>query len=118
MSNRLTLTGALLIASFITGCAAPKPSLYQWGSYQNQVYAMYSDPGKVPVEKQIEELEADYQKARAANRPVPPGYHAHLGYLYFQSGKTDQAKQSFQTEKTLFPESSTYMDLVLKQAQK
>jgi hypothetical protein len=44
---------------------------------------------------------------------VPPGYHAHLGFLYFQVGKPDQALQSLQTEKALFPESTVYMDRLI-----
>ena len=102
----------LLLATVLSACAG-KPLLYQWGSYNQQIYAMYHDPGKVPAEKQLEDLERDYQKARAANRPVPPGYHAHVGYLYFQLGKTDQALRSFETEKALFPESAVYMDRLI-----
>jgi hypothetical protein len=102
----------LLAVLIIAGCAR-KPLIYEWGSYEEQVYAMYKDAGKVPVEEQIEGLERDYQRARANNRPVPPGYHAHLGYLYFQTGKADQALQSFTTEKELFPESTKYMDLLI-----
>jgi hypothetical protein len=108
---------ALMLLTLV-GCAAPKQSLYQWGDYENQVYAIYNDPGKSPVEAQIEQLEADYQKARSTNKAVPPGFHAHLGYLYFQAGKGDQAAQSFQTEKSLFPESAVYMDRILAKAKK
>jgi len=74
---------------------------------------MFSEDSKVPFETQIEKLEADYQKARAGTKPVPPGYHAHLGYLYFSVGKKDQALQSFTTEKALFPESAQYMDRLI-----
>lgn len=102
----------------LTGCVTPKPTLYQWGSYQDQVYSLYSDPGKVPIEAQIEKLEADYQVARSANKALPPGYHAHLGYLYFQLGKKDQALQAFQTEKSLFPESAVFMDRAMAQLKK
>jgi len=102
----------LLAATILAGCAR-KPLLYEWGSYEEQIYAMYSDTGKVPVEKQLEDLERDYQEARAANKSVPPGYHAHIGYLYFQLGKIDQALQSFETEKALFPESTVYMDRLI-----
>jgi hypothetical protein len=111
-----TLCAMLLLT--LVGCAAPKQSLYQWGDYENQVYALYNDPGKSPVEAQIEKLEADYQRARGTNKAVPPGFHAHLGYLYFQAGKGDQAVQSFQTEKSLFPESAVYMDRILAKAKK
>ena len=102
----------LLAALALTACAG-RPSLYEWGSYEDQIYVMYNDPGKVPIENQIQDLERDYQEAKAHDRPVPPGYHAHLGYLYFQIGKVDQAYQSFVTEKALFPESAVYMDRLI-----
>lgn len=108
-----TLTATLTAALLLTGCASNPGNLYQWGSYENQIYAMYSDGGKSPPEQQIAALEADYQKARAANKQVPPGYHAHLGYLYFQTGKADMALQSFNTEKALYPESVQYMDRLI-----
>jgi hypothetical protein len=106
--------GALLV---LAGCAAPQ-GLYQWGRYESQIYAMYSDPGKVPLEEQIAALEADYQKARSRNQAVPPGWHAHLGYLYFGVGKADQAWQSFETEKALFPESAVYMNRIMAKIKK
>ena len=102
----------LAAAAMLAGCAG-RPPLYQWGSYEEQVYAMYADTGKTSIEEQLQNLEQDYQVARAANKPVPPGYHAHVGYLYFQTGKTDQALQSFETEKALFPESTVYMDRLI-----
>ena len=116
MRTQTKLCAMLLLT--LVGCAAPKQSLYLWGDYENQVYALYNDPGKFPIEAQIETLEANYQKARSANKAVPPGFHAHLGYLYFQAGKGDQAVQSFLTEKTLFPESAVYMDRILLKAKK
>lgn len=105
----LSIVGVL----WLSACASPTPSLYQWGSYEQQVYALYNDPGKTPIEQQIAKLEEDYQKARATSKSMPPGFHAHLGYLYFQIGKLDQARQSFATEKSLFPESAIYMNRVL-----
>ncbi len=103
-----------LAAGLLGGCVTQPTSLYQWGSYQNQIYASYSDPGKVPLEKQIENLEEDYQKARSGQHALPPGFHAHLGHLYFQVGKSAQALQSFKTEKSLFPESSVFMDAAIQ----
>lgn len=102
----------LAATAMLAGCAR-KPLLYEWGSYEDQVYAMYAAAGKVPVEKQLQDLESEYQEARADDKAVPPGYHAQMGYLYFQTGKTDQALQSFETEKALFPESTVYMDRLI-----
>jgi len=112
MKKMTRLLLLLLVLSLAAGCVR-KPLMYEWGSYEDQIYAMYSDTGKAPVEKQVEDLERDYQVARSENKPVPPGYHAHLGYLYYQLGKADQALQSFETEKKLFPESARYMDFLV-----
>jgi len=103
--------GVLALLVLLTGCAPP--TTYLWGHYEGVVYATYAAPGRVPPERQIELLEQDYQKARAANKPVPPGFHAHLGYLYYQIGRTDQARQEFETEKARFPESAVFMDRLL-----
>jgi hypothetical protein len=110
-----TKVSLLILSASLTlaGCAHPPATMYQWGSYEEQVYAMYSDPGKVPIEDQIQGLEKDIELMKASNGAAPPGFHAHLGYLYYQSGKPAQAMQSFATEKALFPESAVYMDRLM-----
>jgi hypothetical protein len=100
----------LLLGLLATGCAH---TIYSWGHYEDLIYVSYSAPGKMTPEAQIEKLEADYQQARAANKPVPPGFHAHLGNLYFQVGKSDKARQEFEAEKAQFPESTVFMDRML-----
>lgn len=102
---------AVMGSVLLAGCAAPQKSLYQWEQYQPQVYQYFKGE---PKEAQIEALERDLQKIRAANGTPPPGYHAHLGLLYSTIGKDDQMVQAFQTEKALFPESSTYIDFLMK----
>ena len=101
----------LWLSAFITlfcGCAGP--TLYSWGHYEDLIYVSYAAPGKVPPELQVEKLEQDYQKARAINKRMGPGFHAQLGFLYYQLGKLDQARQEFNTEKAEFPESAVFMD--------
>ncbi|MCP1475952.1 hypothetical protein ABIA54_005200 [Pseudomonas sp. EB276 TE3739] len=105
----LTLAASALLA----GCAGPQ-TLYQWEGYEPQVYEYFK--GEEPKEAQAEALERDLQKIRSTGKSVPPGYHAHLGLLYLSMGKDDQMVQQFKTEKTLFPESGTYMDFLLKNA--
>ena len=101
----------LVLLTLLTGCSSP--TIYSWGHYEGLVYAMYAAPDKVPPEQQLERLEADFQKACSENKPVPPGFHAHLGYLYYQLGKATEARQEFETEKTQFPESAVFMDRLL-----
>lgn len=112
----LTRLFPLMAAVVVTGCASTHRGLYEWGSYENQVYAMYADSGKTSPQEQIAKLESDLEKARAANRAVPPGFRAHLGYLYFQTGRLDQAIAAFEAEKHLFPESRPYMDRLIAKA--
>jgi hypothetical protein len=106
-------TSTLLLAflALLTGCASPR--LYSWGHYESNLYTAYSAPDKMPPERQVEIMQADFQKARASNRSVPPGWHAHLGCLYYQLGNTDAARQEFEAEKKLFPESAVLMDRML-----
>ncbi|MCD5993992.1 DUF4810 domain-containing protein [Pseudomonas sp. CDFA 602] len=103
----------VVASALITGCAQPPKTLYQWGSYQPEVYEYFKGEAK---EAQVAKLEEDLQKIRASNGTPPPGYHAQLGMLYGSLGKDDQMVQELRTEKALFPESTTYMDFLLKNA--
>jgi hypothetical protein len=109
----LSMTATTVV---LTGCAATAPdhSLYQWDGYQPQVYE-YLVGQKSPVE-QIDTLEASLQQIRAKGNTPPPGFHAHLGMLYASVGRDQQAQQELEAEKQLFPESSAYMDLLLKKS--
>ncbi len=108
--RRLALA-PLLVASLLLGACAPRPTLYQWESYQPQVYQYFKGE---PKEAQVEALERDAQKIQAGGAKAPPGFHAQLGLLYSQLGKDDQMVREFTTEKALFPESTTYMDFLMK----
>ncbi len=105
----------LLVVTILNGCASgPKP-LYSWNEYQPVVYEYYAlDMGP---QEQIEILKKDIEKARAKALPVPPGLHAHLGMLYINTGHPELAKTEFEQEKRLFPESTQFMDFLLKKMQ-
>ncbi|MBT2342066.1 MULTISPECIES: DUF4810 domain-containing protein [Pseudomonas] len=113
MSKAVKLALALTVGATVAGCQTAPPTLYQWESYQPQVYEYFKGE---PKEAQVEALERDLQKINASGRKAPPGYHAHLGMLYLSMGKDDQMVQELRTEKALFPESATYMDMLLKNA--
>ena len=106
----------LLAAIGLSGCAAPKP-LYEWNGYQPQLYAHFKGQGKSP-EEQILAMEEGAQKAAAKGAKLPPGYHAHLGLLYLNTGRTDQAVAAWNQEKAQFPESTKYIDFLLNNMKK
>lgn len=113
VSLRLLAT-TLTVGVCVTGCVQQPKSLYQWGSYQPELYEYFKGE---PKEQQVAKLEEDLQKIRSSNATPPPGYHAQLGMLYGSLGKDDQMVQELRTEKALFPESATYMDFLLKNVQ-
>jgi hypothetical protein len=108
------MASTVLVSGLLAGCNSGPKTLYQWESYQPEVYEYFK--GEEPKEAQAEALERDLQKIRSTGNTPPPGYHAHLGLLYLSMGKDDQMVQQFRTEKTLFPESTPYMDFLLKNA--
>ena len=108
MLRNIVLMG---LAIWVAGCAAP--TIYSRTHYEDLVYLSYAKPDKATPEIQVKQMEKDLQKASSLNKPVPPGFHAHLGYLYYQLGQLNQARQEFETEKTQFPESVVFMDRML-----
>jgi len=104
--NRWFLAACCLITS---GCVTSE-SLYYWGEYENIIYQMYIEPGAADTAAQVAKLKEDINKASAAGKPVSPGLHAHLGYMYFMQGDTHAAALEFETEKKLFPESAKFID--------
>lgn len=101
-----------LILMLLSSCASQ--SIYYWGHYQDLLYDQYDTPGKATPEVQVLKLEEDIEVARSKNKPLPPGFYAHLGYQYLQMGRTADAKESFEAEKRQFPESAVLMDRFTK----
>ena len=108
--NRLLLLAAS--GAVLAGCATP-PTRYHWGSYEDLIHANYAAPGRLPAQSQVEIMQKDIEQSRAAHKRVPPGWHAQLAYLYYQMGKSDQARQELLNEKVAFPESAVLMDRLL-----
>lgn len=108
MNGKLSL---LLAVVLLSGCAAPK-TLYSWDQYQPTVYQYYQQD-KTSPDEQIASLQQALELARAKGKAVPPGLNAHLGLLYANTGRNTEAFQYFEAEKTLFPESTPYMNFLL-----
>lgn len=100
----------LTLAALLAGCAQTKPPLYHWGAYESLIYDMYEHPGKAEPGEQITRLTQDIEQTHAEGKRVPPGVHAHLGYMYYVQGNESAALEEFATERELFPESATFVD--------
>ena len=102
-------TAAIAAVAASTGCSQ-RSTIYDWGRYEQLVYQMYAKPGKADPGTQIVKLTEDIGRTEGRGRRVPPGVHAHLGYLYYTQGQADLAAEQFQIEKELFPESTVFID--------
>ncbi len=100
--------------TLLVGCAQPGPKpLYLWETFPRQQYETLLSHG-TPALDQIAKLEAHAEKARATGAALPPGFRAHLGMLKLNAGDTNEARQLWQAEKIAFPESTPYMDQLLR----
>jgi hypothetical protein len=106
------------VLAFGAGCATRAPDLYHWGSYEECAGSLCREAGGTNLPDQIRKLSADIEKARAESSRVPPGAHAHLGYLYDLSGNFESAALEFAAEKELYPESAVFMDGLLRRMKK
>lgn len=98
----------IAVVACLAGCKSH--SIYAWGSYEEGIYDMYVNPGKAEPGVQIASLKEDIEKAGGEGQRVPPGVHAHLGYLYYTQGNLSDALAEFATERELFPESAPFID--------
>lgn len=99
---------ALGLAGLLAACAAP-PSLYRWNDYPAQVYSYLRNDGS-SHEAQIQILEKGLAQTAATNAALPPGYLAHLGLLYLNTGRTADALEAWEREKASYPESAQFID--------
>lgn len=109
-ASRLAI--AVLGAAVLVGCAA-QPTRYAWGAYEDLVYVTYTKPGTLTPEMQADQLQKDRETARAAGKPLPPGWRAHLSYVYHQMGRTDLAREELAAEQAAFPEATTFVGTLL-----
>lgn len=103
----------LLGLVLLTGCST---DLYYWGRYEEAIYNAYSHSEDWDRSGLIQLMEEDRSRSLQAEKPLPPGWHAHLGLLYYNDGQLDRAFDEFQVEKEQFPESSVFMDRLLERS--
>lgn len=99
----------IMATSFLAGCAGP--SLYHWGDLENGLHNRYVTQDHAQADVYLLETirTAEQRKLR-----VPPGAYADYGFLLFKRGDREGAIVSFEKEKLLFPESSTFMTKLIE----
>lgn len=101
---------ALFVATLTLAGCATNTALYNWGPYENQIYAHFKNESP---EEQILILEKHVQETQAKGRQLPPGFRAHLGLLYSKVGREGDFVMALEQEKAAFPESAIYVANIL-----
>lgn len=101
------------VAGLLSACVQQPKSMYSWEAYQPTVYAYLQDDGADHA-VQAQALEKNVETARASSVELPPGFRAHLGMLYLKMGDGNKALEQLQGEKVAFPESSPFMDFLMR----
>jgi hypothetical protein len=109
-ASRLLLAPVLVALTLLTGCASN--ALYQWGGYDQALYAGYKDTTKmealrIKLEAHLGEMEKSQQKSA-------PGLYAELGTLYLQAGASDKALSNYAKERDAWPESRVLMTSLIQ----
>lgn len=109
MNRLLVLT--LLAPALLSGACAKKP-LYDWGSYEGDLYKVYKSPGS---EREFaQDLRTMIDESRKKGTRTPPGVAAEYGFLQYKAGQLDEAVAYFDLERTSWPESAFLMTRLIQ----
>jgi hypothetical protein len=109
----------LSILIFISiGCAAQQQSIYYWGDYSGSLYKVHKDPNETNIGEHQALLENIIKESESRNLRVPPGVYAELGYIYSLKKYTNEAIGFFNKEKQIYPESTIFMDNLIRRTGK
>jgi len=115
VQTNIALLSLLTMGFLMTGCSSQPKPLYNYGEYSESYYHSkkeLSAESALELQKSIEysiENAADSRSNRVA-----PGMYANLGYIYLKSGNSAKAIESFNKEKSIYPESAHFMDRMIK----
>ncbi len=109
-SHRVILLLAVAASLGMAGCASNR--LYQWGDYEDNLYASYKDATKAEALRL--KLEAHIQAMEKGGQKVAPGLYAEVGTLYLQAGQRKAALGWYQRERAAWPESAVLMTSMIQ----
>jgi len=109
MMSATRLIGATIVLVLLSGCV--NTGLYNWGGYEKDLYFYYKDPQN--LDDYTEELAKLVGDDSNADR-VPPGMYAEYGYILYEQGDIEQAREYFVKEMERWPEAAAFMALAIQ----
>lgn len=100
----------LAVVLVLSACATP--TRYSWGRYDGALYNFYKHPGQGA--EYMSALKTAIDEADKKSASVAPGMYAEYGYMLMATGEFDEAVRYYELEKKKWPESSQFMDAMIK----
>lgn len=97
----------------LNGCVNP-PQLYCVDSSYTDAMYKYLKDDEATLDEQMEDMTEYFENCKTYNEAPAPGSYAHQGLLYSKTGNNAKAEEYFILEKQHFPESTAYIDFLLK----
>ena len=110
---------SLLLLAILSSCVTvPKP-IYYWGAYEDLSYKAVKGNEEADFQKlMVSFTDIAKNTAKGSSGKIPPGICGDFGFFLMRQGKTQEGKQWLLKEKALYPESTIFIDSILKMAEK
>jgi len=105
------------VALTLSSCSSNQ-ALYSWYKYDDTTHAFAKKQNEKTENALIENFDKIINKQKGTRKVVPPGIYAERGYYFLKSGRTSEALEYFNKEKQLYPESTVFMDRIIKRIEK
>ena len=112
--NKLFILTFFLIALTLTSCSSTT-KLYEWRNYEDSSYRYLKAQTPEAQEDLMKTYKTMIGKSKGSRAVVPPGIYAEYGYLLIMNGKREEGVQMLEKEKELYPESTVFMNRLIKQ---
>ena len=125
------VVGLVMAQTFsFTGCASllygsrgkgHEETMYNWDNYSSTTFKYVKNGDE--SEESVQDLINVYRtimsnQAGTYRGTIPPGVCADYGYLLVRSGKIEEGKELLLKEKELYPESSKFIDSIVKKIER
>ncbi|EGJ51716.1 DUF4810 domain-containing protein [Desulfocurvibacter africanus] len=117
MSKMKLFFAIILLVVLACGGCANQNRHYYMGEYSSTLYACRKNPTPEEQAKHVQELENIIAKSEQRNLRVPPGIYAELGYIHLKAGEMAEARNYFEAENRLYPESKVFTTNLLAWAE-
>ena len=110
--------GAILFISIcvlsLASCTTTQKPLYSWYNYDTTSYTYLKNSDEKSVQELLKTYETIIQKQQGSRQTPPPGIYADYGFLLLQANRTEQGKEMLLKEMALYPESTIFIERILK----